>query len=284
VKPELPKPDAVVKPAALLPEMPPAPPTAVPPAVVPALTPPGPVTPAVPPVPAAEKPAVPPAVAGSPVTAPPAAPSILPPPSAPDVAPPAALPPAVPATPTAFTKPAGETAVKPAGPPQTSFDVDLYEPRPGDTYEAVAREFYNDARYAAALKEFNRSRALTAGTQVEVPPIHVLKKRYPGLLGGTAPAAATPASRPAVVPASATDDWRPPTAKPPAAAEPAFRAPAATFRVPRGGMTLKAVARHTLGDDRRWNELYQLNPHLVPSDTLPAGTEVRLPPGATVPE
>src|SRR5205085_512778 len=68
-------------------------------------------------------------------------------------------------------------------PPSTSFDVDLYEPRAGDTYESISREYYNDPRYAAALRAFNNNRPLQGGVQVEVPPMGVLRKKFPQLVG-----------------------------------------------------------------------------------------------------
>ena len=77
--------------------------------------------------------------------------------------PPAVAPPAPPAgiesvTPPkpmtlGFTKPAGAIDPKPTatGPERaaaTSYDVDLHEPRQGDSYESISREFYNDTKYA----------------------------------------------------------------------------------------------------------------------------------------
>ena len=52
--------------------------------------------------------------------------------------------------------------------------------------------------YAAALREYNGRRPLQGSVRVEVPPIHVLKKRYPQMAG----AAVTPAGR-------STDGWGP---------------------------------------------------------------------------
>lgn len=180
--------------------------------------------------------------------------------------------------------PAGPTA-RPAGtevrpvvaerPAQTSFDVDVYEPRAGDTYEAVAREFYHDTRYARALQEYNARRPIQPGRSVDVPPLSVLRQRYATMIGTPA----TPTNRPTTgtVPAG---EWGP--ANPPKAATetaPTFR-PAGggsqTFKVPPGGMTLKAVARQTLGTDGRWGELYELNPQVDPN-AVAADTVLKLP-------
>ena len=96
---------------------------------------------------------------------------------------------------------------------------------------------------------------------VEVPPVHVLRRRFPQLAGPGG-------------------DWNPPATTDPA---PAFRAPGGKrFVVPAGGMSLGAVARQTLGSEARWREVYDLNPRVSP-DLAPAGTELRLPADATVP-
>src|SRR5262249_51945296 len=185
-----------------------------------------------------------------------------------------------------FRKRGGNREVGPAGPPErapsTSFDVDLYEPRAGDTYESISREFYNDTRYAAALREFNKGQPLQGGKQVEVPPIHVLRKRFPQLVG-TNPAAMpgpAPAARPTSISGTAPD-W----GTPGAAEAPTFRASGSqTFRVPAGGMTMPAIAKLTLGSEQRWSEIWELNKSITaPGEPLPAGTEVKLPPGAKLP-
>ena len=57
---------------------------------------------------------------------------------------------------------------------------------------------------------------------------------------------------------------------------------ARTYRVPPGdGMSLPAVAKLVLGNDQRWQELYQLNPDVNPSK-VSAGTEIKLPADARV--
>ena len=167
-----------------------------------------------------------------------------------------------------YTKTVGSTEVKPVVVPdraaQTSFDVDLHEPKKDDTYATISREFYNDVKYAAALQEFNGRRPLQTSVRMEVPPIHVLKKRYPQLIGSVVPASGT------VKPG---DPWGPSTE-----ATPAFRPSGQrTFTVPTGGMTMTSVARDTLGSSNRWRDIYDLNPALSPGDVLPAGTVVKIP-------
>jgi uncharacterized protein (TIGR03067 family) len=56
------------------------------------------------------------------------------------------------------------------------------------------------------------------------------------------------------------------------------------FRVPSGGLSLRGVARVTLGSAERWAEIYSLNSQFRPDDRLPAGTELRLPADARVPK
>jgi nucleoid-associated protein YgaU len=166
-----------------------------------------------------------------------------------------------------FVKPAGTSEVTPVTvserAPTTSFDEDLHQPRSGDTYETICREFYNDPRYAAALQAYNGNRPLAASV-IAVPPIHILKKRFPQLVGATA----APVGRSA-------DGWGP--AGSAGAASPVFRASGAkTFTVPAGGTTLRSVAREALGNPNKWQEIYDLNPQVTP-DNVPAGTVLRLP-------
>ena len=94
-----------------------------------------------------------------------------------------------------LTKPPGELGVRPAGnaePPKTDFDVDLHRPKAGDTYEAISKLHYRDARYAEALRQFNRGVGLDRGVDVHVPPMYVLRQRFPQQVGAPA---ACPAAR-----------------------------------------------------------------------------------------
>jgi hypothetical protein len=171
------------------------------------------------------------------------------------------------ATPIEFKGTAGE--VKPAGVPEraptTSFDVDLYQPTAADTYETISRKYYNDLRYARALAEFNQRRPLQNQGPVEVPPIHILKKRYPQLIGTATTAA----------------EWQPASATVPVANTRATGP--STYVVPAGGTTMRVVAQIALGTEKRWLEIYDLNPQFAP-DSVPAGAELKLPANATVPK
>jgi hypothetical protein len=257
------------------PTTPPSSPPSVPPVIPP--TPPGGATlPALPPLPADLSPKPPGSVPGSPVAPPgPTAPGGMPPVAPMDLGP---VPPVGPGGGTGakidFVKPAHAPTVTPVvnteRTPTTSYDVDIYEPKAGDTYEAISREFYNDAKYAAALRAYNRNKPLTGGT-VDVPPIHVLRRMtvpQPGAGTGT------PVGR------SGT------AADPPwagvAPSAPATGGAGKTFRVPEGGMSLPAVSRLVLGTEQRWDEIYRLNPD-VNAAKVPAGTDLKLPPDARVP-
>ena len=66
--------------------------------------------------------------------------------------------------------------------------MDIYHPKANDSWEAISREYYNDIKFAAALKAYNRGKPLT-GT-VDVPPISVVKRTRrspsPAPMGGGA--------------------------------------------------------------------------------------------------
>lgn len=180
-----------------------------------------------------------------------------------------------------FNKPSGGSEVKPivaTSTPKTDFDVDLHDPKANDTYESISQEWYNDKKWAAALRAFNRNQPLQGGRLVEVPPIHVLRKRFSGQVVGTMPTGGSGTLPPSSGPNwSAVGDRSDPV--------PVRATGAGTTRgvfiVPRGGMTLETVAQEALGNKQRWRDLWDLNPHLTDvSQVLPAGTEVKLPPNA----
>ena len=195
------------------------------------------------------------------------------PPDVPPLDTPASRPPAPAAV--QYTKSAGSSEVRPAAsaatverPPTTSFDVGVHEPRDGETYESISEEWYNSKRLAAALRTYNRNKPLQGQGPVEVPPIDVLRRKFPQLTSGGA-----------ARPAAGASDW---TAAVRTESSP-YRASGKEFMVPTGGMTMRAVARETLGRDTRWGEIYQYNPEITdPSGLLPAGTRLKLPPDARV--
>lgn len=81
----------------------------------------------------------------------------------------------------ALTKPS-DPPVRSAEPARTDFDLDLHEPKAGDTYATISKLHYGDAKYADALRAFNRNAEL-GRTAVDVPPMYVLRKRYTQLIG-----------------------------------------------------------------------------------------------------
>jgi len=207
------------------------------------------------------------------VTGKPVEPPTPPAPLVPAIGTPAAIPPtpmdlkpapASPTTPAAkieFVKPAESGTVTPAGgtvrQPTTTYDVDIYHPKANDSWEAISREYYNDTKFAAALRAYNNGKALT-GT-VDVPPIHVLRRTpAPAAVVGT-PTSARPASG---------DPWNAVGAGP---------GGGKVYRVPAGsGVALTTVAKQLLGSDQRWREIWDLNPNLT-STIAPPGAELKLP-------
>jgi hypothetical protein len=95
--------------------------------------------------------------------------------------------------------------------------------------------------------------------------------------GSSSPTGLQPAGR--AVPA---DPWN--AATPTYQASPATAAPGGfkIYRVPTDGLSLPTIARQLLGNERRWVEIYDLNPE-VNASRVPAGTELRLPPDARLP-
>jgi nucleoid-associated protein YgaU len=152
--------------------------------------------------------------------------------------------------------------------------VDLYEPKQGDTWESISREFYNDTRYATALKSVNFNKPLTSGGTVDIPPLYILKQKFQ-----TSTRTTSSSSQTSPVPGSAPN-WAPPaTTTTPAAPSSGSQ----IYRVPAGGTSERELAKKYLGNEQRWMEIFNLNQHITAPDNIPAGTEVRLPMDAKLP-
>jgi hypothetical protein len=189
---------------------------------------------------------------------------------------PVSIPPA--GTPTGFSKPAGGTDVKPGVAhtvPKTDFDVDLCYPTATDTYDTISQEYYNDRRYAAALSAFNNYHPLNSGRAVEVPPIHILKKKFAKQVG-TVPVGST-GGPPSGSGTSGAPEWSTAPKPDPTRSVGNNRK---MYVVPAGGLTLEAIAQKV---GVRWSEIYDLNPQYHPGVLIASGTELQMPPTARLP-
>ena len=59
---------------------------------------------------------------------------------------------------------------------KTDYDVDIHKLRAGDSYTAISQKFYGSASYAIALRGYNDNAELTRLRDVQVPPIHIIKR------------------------------------------------------------------------------------------------------------
>ncbi len=59
---------------------------------------------------------------------------------------------------------------------KTDYDVDIHKLRAGDSYAAISQKFYGSAGYAIALRGYNDNAELTRLRDVQVPPIHIIKR------------------------------------------------------------------------------------------------------------
>jgi hypothetical protein len=169
-----------------------------------------------------------------------------------------------------LTKPAGNNSIQPVSsePPRTGYDVDLHQPKPGDTYASICKRYYyveDGERYAAALQEFNNRQPLGQVIDVRVPPMSILKLRYPQLIG--APRTVSTGGRDA----GTGTNWNP-TNKP---AQPE------TYLVSREGLTMHDIADELYGDFRKWKNISDANPRLDPNK-LPKGIKLELPVGLAI--
>jgi hypothetical protein len=181
-----------------------------------------------------------------------------------------------------------------------------------DKYAQALMEYNRDHFLGkAAVQPTGR---LQPGAVVYIPPVHVLEGQYPGAISVQATVAdgskvvpggpaAPPKALVQVSPSSATGSPVPPPApsmtavsnpspQPPQDPAPISQAIAPTpgpapnpgpiklYTVPQGGQQFYEIARDTLGNGLRWNEIYQLNQQYDPKFAVPAGTQLRIPPDA----
>ncbi len=161
------------------------------------------------------------------------------------------------------------TLQTPVAEAKTDYDVDLHRPRAGDTYATVSKAYYGGAQYAGALQAFNKNQPIERLGEVQVPPVHVIRKFAPARAGDPVPDRFSPV-RPA-----ANDDG------------PEWGAPGAAqggqtvytlFKVPRPGMTLRDVAKTFYGNERNWAKLNNpRNPKFELDEELPVGTQLQVP-------
>jgi hypothetical protein len=191
---------------------------------------------------------------------------------------------------TVVSRKAGSTDV----PQVVSYDVSVYLALDGDTYESIAQTMYKSPGLGESLARFNGNRAsstttVPVGSRVRIPPAEVLggpAKRD----NAAAPAAGrseSEASREAFKQVAGGGNY-PPGPRPNGPLRSAFdrgvveAAPPAPanpgeYRAEKTE-TLWAVAAKTLGDGRRWREIYDLNKDRLPIENqVAAGTLLRLP-------
>jgi hypothetical protein len=153
------------------------------------------------------------------------------------------------------------------------------------TFDGISKQAYGHEKYALALLLFNRdvpgleavrdgAAPLAVGQSILLPPAGILEDRYPAEIRDY---------RPAPPPAIANG---PPVAVPPPATPPVASTGKAgggpDYRVQGNGEMLYEIARNTLGDGKRWPEIYRLNPAIQPQLAIPAGTVLHLPLGARI--
>jgi nucleoid-associated protein YgaU len=188
---------------------------------------------------------------------------------------------------TIVSRKAGNTDV----PQVVSYDVSIYLALDGDSYESIAQTMYKSPGLGESLARFNgnRSSATTTvpvGSRVRIPPVEVLggsgKKA-----GSGSNVAADDISREAFKRVEGGTNARPAPMAPGSArsafdnvvmeAAPGATTAPGTYRAERTE-TLWAVSAKTLGDGRRWREIYDLNKDRLPIENqVAAGTLLRLP-------
>jgi hypothetical protein len=173
----------------------------------------------------------------------------------------------------------------PSAPQVESYDEEVYRTRAGDTFAKISQSHFNTDKYDKALERFNVEHPqasdalrqdpsrLEANQLIFIPPAYILEKRYGAtLIPGYKPQADSSA---AVAPRTAnaaprTDgNWN---------ATQGFK----LYQVKPDGESMWDIARSTLNNPIRWNEIAKLNPNLRPEYRIPGKTQIKLPADARV--
>ena len=140
-----------------------------------------------------------------------------------------------------------------------------YYVEPGDSFWKISQKIYGEGGYFKALQEHNRARFpnpgdLQVGNEVLTPPVETLREKFSGLCPKERHT--KPGTPIAQVSRTLTSGTRP--------------------YVVIEGDTLFNIARHELGDSRRWPEIYQLNRDALGHDMdyVRPGLELLLPAAA----
>lgn len=162
------------------------------------------------------------------------------------------------------------------------YFTDLHPWQPNDSFAAISQRYYLDEGYAAALAAYNRDHPadlergsadpsrMMLGQKVGVPPIWVLRKKYPNLV--PAPGAILEAKPSANVGVPTA-----PVANPSVAPTMLTSRSAVIYTVSEPGEMLRDIARKTLGNGEQWRVIYDMNRSINPAERIPGGTRLRLP-------
>ena len=127
---------------------------------------------------------------------------------------------------------------------RAEYEVNLVAVRPGDSYDAIAKESLGDAKFGPALRRYNGERDLRSGEVVKVPPTAVLRK-----LG--------------------EPSWVGPPGRAPAEGR--------TYVTPRDGMSMWDVAYEVYGTKAEFRKVIDANRDRNPNLRFRAGERFRLP-------
>ncbi len=172
-----------------------------------------------------------------------------------------------------------------AAPQVESYDEEVYRTRAGDTFAKISQSHFNTDKYDKALERFNVEHPqasdalrqdpsrLEANQLIFIPPAYILEKRY----GATLIPGYKPQAEPSAVVAPRTANAAPRTDGNWNTAQ-GFK----LYQVKPDGESMWDIARSTLNNPSRWNEIAKLNPSLRPEYRIPGKTQIKLPADARV--
>lgn len=189
------------------------------------------------------------------------------------------------------------TPTVPTIPQVESFDEETYACKAGDSFAAISKQKYLTECYAQALLVYNRNHPqasdgvrqepplLSAGTPIFIPPVSILEKRYANLIPNLSPIA-RPTPPPLAQPVSREKPTPLTPSVPPGGGGPGgIAVTTPQYRVTGKNEMMWEIARKTLGQGERWQEIARLNAGSgwKAEFPIPVGAVLRLPPDAKVP-
>ncbi|MBL8692903.1 MAG: LysM peptidoglycan-binding domain-containing protein [Planctomycetes bacterium] len=169
--------------------------------------------------------------------------------------------------------------------PSGSAEFSLYVVQPNDNPEVISRKLTGSPNYARMIDRANEGKKLISRSEILIPNVIFEDANSKGTLATleakpeASPASNAPIDANSVIVGPSTPDPKKTNPQPSKGTSGAVKAPekssAETVYVVKRGENLRLIAKRLLKDERRWQEIQQLN--RLPSDVIREGQRLKLP-------